>query len=214
MSRESKSKKLNFKQQIVYDYIRSYIRERGYAPSVREICVETGIQSTSGVFHYLNQLEHLGFIRRDPDKPRSIIVLKPCFKTGKQESIVFIPFLSGIPKAGNPLVKENVSQYFPVDASLIKRRGRTCMVMLTNDVLKDLGYLRGDRLLIDMDEPPEDGALCLIRTETSAMIRQVFHIEKGLLVKCGGHAKEDIVMEMPDILGTVTAMIRSTISRV
>ena len=78
MSRESKSKKLNFKQQIVYDYIRSYISERGYAPSVREICVETGIQSTSGVFHYLNQLEHLGFIRRDPDKPRSIIVLKPC----------------------------------------------------------------------------------------------------------------------------------------
>lgn len=47
----------------------------GYSPSIREICKGVGLSSTSSVYCHLNKLETLGYLRRNPDMPRSIAVL-------------------------------------------------------------------------------------------------------------------------------------------
>lgn len=65
---------LNPKLQKIYDYISSEITVRGYAPSVREIGGACGISSSSTVHGYLKQLENLGLIKRDPAKPRAMVL--------------------------------------------------------------------------------------------------------------------------------------------
>ncbi|MCL1849219.1 MAG: MarR family transcriptional regulator [Clostridiales bacterium] len=61
--------------QDILAVISAHIRERGYAPSVREICEATGIPSTSTVHAHLRRLEEAGFLRRDPSKPRAMVLL-------------------------------------------------------------------------------------------------------------------------------------------
>ena len=59
------------KQTAILEFIRSEIEQKGYPPSVREICSAVGLKSTSSVHAHLTQLEKKGLLRRDPTKPRT-----------------------------------------------------------------------------------------------------------------------------------------------
>ena len=66
---------LTEKQKEIYEYIKDCVQKRNYPPSVRDICAKVGLKSTSSVFTYLNDLEKLGLIRKDPAHPRAIEIL-------------------------------------------------------------------------------------------------------------------------------------------
>ena len=66
--------KLNRKERAVLDYLAQEIDARGYAPSVRDICVALGYASTSTVQAYLDRLEKYGYLRREVGKSRSIVL--------------------------------------------------------------------------------------------------------------------------------------------
>lgn len=57
---------------LILAYLREYAKRHGYSPSIREICIHTGISSTSVVAFHLRRLEELGHIRRDPKIARAI----------------------------------------------------------------------------------------------------------------------------------------------
>ena len=73
-SRGSASAKITARQRQVLDFIEQQLRERGYPPSVREIGEAIGLTSPSTVHSHLNTLQRLGYLRRDPTKPRAIEV--------------------------------------------------------------------------------------------------------------------------------------------
>ena len=62
-------------QQRILDVIKESMTNRNYAPSMREIGESVGLSSTASVSHQLNKLELLGFISRDPRRPRTIDLL-------------------------------------------------------------------------------------------------------------------------------------------
>ena len=64
------------KQREVLNGIIQFYKERGFPPTVRELCGITGLKSTSSVFSHLNALERKGYITKDSTKPRTITVLK------------------------------------------------------------------------------------------------------------------------------------------
>ena len=67
--------KITAKQEEILEYIKSQILERGFPPSVRDICEAVHLKSTSSVHSHLETLEKNGYIRRDPTKPRAIEIL-------------------------------------------------------------------------------------------------------------------------------------------
>ena len=71
--------KISSKQQEILDYIKNVILNKGYPPSVREICEAVSLKSTSSVHAHLETLEEKGFIRKDPTKPRAIEILDDTF---------------------------------------------------------------------------------------------------------------------------------------
>jgi repressor LexA len=60
----------------IYSFIKSYIQDKGYPPSVREICLGVGLKSTSTVHMHLENLEKDGLIKRDSTKPRTIEIME------------------------------------------------------------------------------------------------------------------------------------------
>ena len=63
-------------QIAILEYIKDELQKRNYPPSVREICASVGLNSTSSVHYQLNNLEKKGYLRRDPQKPRALEIVK------------------------------------------------------------------------------------------------------------------------------------------
>ena len=72
------AEKVTKRQQAVLDCIEECIREKGYGPTVREVCQSLGLSSPSTVHVHLKALENKGLIKRDPLKSRSIALTYPC----------------------------------------------------------------------------------------------------------------------------------------
>ena len=70
------------KQSEILEYIKSQILNKGYPPSVRDICSAVNLKSTSSVHAHLESLEKNGYIRRDPTKPRTIEIIDDNFNIG------------------------------------------------------------------------------------------------------------------------------------
>lgn len=79
----------------ILKFIRAFIDDRGYAPTVRDIVKGCGLSSTAVVQHHLNVLEREGHIRRDPEVFRSI-------QLAGRKNIVSVPLLGTI-AAGEPI---------------------------------------------------------------------------------------------------------------
>ncbi len=73
----SRSRGLTVRQRTILEAIQRSIAEHGYPPSMREIGDLVGLASLSSVTHQLAQLEKLGYLRRDPKRPRAMEVLTP-----------------------------------------------------------------------------------------------------------------------------------------
>ncbi len=71
------SKPLTSRQRSVLKCIESFLENQGYPPTMREIGDAVGLKSLSSVTHQLQQLNKLGWIRRDPKLPRALEVLYP-----------------------------------------------------------------------------------------------------------------------------------------
>ena len=96
--------KISAKQEEILEYIKSQILERGFPPSVRDICEAVHLKSTSSVHSHLETLEKNGYIHRDPTKPRAIEILDDSFNFNRRE-MVNVPVIGHV-AAGEPLLAE------------------------------------------------------------------------------------------------------------
>ena len=109
------------KQREILEYIKKEILNRGYPPTVRDICEAVNLKSTSSVHSHLETLEKNGYIRRDPTKPRAIEIVDDNFNLTRRE-FANVPLIGQV-AAGQPLLAvENIESYFPIttDSSTVK----------------------------------------------------------------------------------------------
>ena len=71
MDRETKHT-TNTGRERIYSFLVKFIKENGYAPSIREICAGSGLNSTSTVYNHLEMLEMMGKIKMKRNSPRAI----------------------------------------------------------------------------------------------------------------------------------------------
>ena len=88
------------KKMQILDFIRREIDDKGYPPSVREICLAVGLKSTSTVHAHLNRLEEEGYIRRDATKPRALELTDTATVRGRSVPLV------GRVTAGMPILAQ------------------------------------------------------------------------------------------------------------
>ena len=101
------------KQREILEYIKKEILNRGYPPTVRDICEAVNLKSTSSVHSHLETLEKNGYIRRDPTKPRAIEIVDDNFNLTRRE-FANVPLIGQV-AAGQPLLAvENIESYFPI----------------------------------------------------------------------------------------------------
>src|SRR4029078_12804198 len=100
---------LTKRQKEIFEYVKSYARDHGYPPTVRDIGKAIGLTSSSTVHAHLANLEKLGMLKRDPTKPRAIEVLVD--KAKRLIATAGLPVVGRV-AAGSPvLADENIEDY-------------------------------------------------------------------------------------------------------
>ncbi len=139
------SEQLTARQRGILDVIETSMRERGYPPSVREIGESVGLTSPSTVHSHLASLERMGYLRRDPTKPRAIEVrFDPTSGVAMERRPVrHVPLVGDVAAGTNVLAQESVEEVFPLPEDFTGT-GDLFMLRVRGDSMVDVGILDGD----------------------------------------------------------------------
>ena len=140
---------LTTRQRQVLETIEAHMRERGYPPSVREIGEAVGLASPSTVHSHLATLQKLGYLRRDPTKPRAIEVIWDAASGPGVERRPFrhVPLVGDVAAGTDVLAQENVEELLPVPSDFTGD-GELFMLRVRGDSMIDAGILDGDYLVV------------------------------------------------------------------
>ena len=143
------SPKITARQRQVLDFIERNMRERGYPPSVREIGEAIGLTSPSTVHSHLNTLQRLGFLRRDPTKPRAIEVRWDPNSGAAMERrpVRHVPVVGDVAAGTDVLAQENVEELLPVPADFTGD-GELFMLRVRGDSMIEAGILDRDYVVV------------------------------------------------------------------
>ncbi len=137
--------RLGDRQRKILVYIEECMRERGYPPSVREIGEAVGLSSSATVHNHLATLQELGYLRRDPTKPRAIEMRFDSASgvTMDRRPTKYIPLVGEVAAGVNVLAQENVEELVPLPMDFTGD-GELFMLKVRGESMIDAGILDGD----------------------------------------------------------------------
>ncbi len=198
--------KISDKQKEILEYIKSEILNRGYPPSVRDICEAVHLKSTSSVHSHLETLEKNGYIRRDPTKPRAIEIIDDTFNLSRRE-VVNIPLLGRV-AAGEPLLAvENVETYFPIPAEYMPNE-ETFMLKVKGESMINAGIFDGDNILVQKQSTASDGDMVVALVDDSATVKTFYKEKDHYRLQPENDNMEPIIVEECAVLGKVFGVFR------
>ncbi len=197
------------RQKQIFNFIKKEVQEKNYPPSVREIGNEVGLSSSSTVHSHLNTLEKKGFIRRDPTKPRAIEILAqgPQPPLLRQDDVVKIPVVGQV-AAGSPiLAEENIEDYFPVPAELVKS-DQVFMLRIRGDSMQDAGIFHNDFVIVRQQSSAINNDIVVALLEDEATVKRFIKKSDHVVLKAENKMYEPIIARDVLVLGKVIGLFR------
>ncbi len=148
---------LTDRQQMVLDYIRQSITDRGYPPTLREIGARMGIKSTNGVNDHLRALERKGYLTREDMKSRALRPTGMDGPEGKEapkespvdeDDMVEIPVVGRVAAGHAILADEHVIDTVKIDRGLLRGGREVFGLKISGDSMIEAGILNGDYIFV------------------------------------------------------------------
>jgi len=195
---------LTVRQKQILDYIHNFFREKGYPPSVREICSATNLKSTATVHGYLVQLEKKGYIKRDPQKPRAIEIMNMMIAS---RTLVDVPLIGKV-TAGEPiLAQENIESIFPLPKEMLPD-AEVFMLSVKGDSMINAGIFSGDYVLVQSTNTAENGDIVVALLEDEATVKRFYKETNYIRLQPENPLMEPIIVNDLKILGKVVGLFR------
>jgi repressor LexA len=152
------AEQLTSRQREILQFIDGMQRDRGFPPSVREIGEAVGLNSPSSVHAQLRTLQRLGYLRRDPTKPRAIEVRWAALSDGPVERrpVRHVPLVGDVAAGTDVLAQENIEESVPVPADFAGD-GDLFMLRVRGQSMIEAGILPGDYVVVSAGDTAADG---------------------------------------------------------
>ena len=198
--------KISDKQQEILEYIKSQILQKGYPPSVREICEAVHLKSTSSVHAHLETLEKNGYIHRDPTKPRTMEICDDSFNLTRRE-MVNVPIVGQV-AAGEPIFAEqNIESYFPIPAEVMPN-APTYMLKVKGESMINAGILDGDYVLVKQQEVARNGEMVVALVDDSATVKTFYKEDGHFRLQPENDTMDPIIVPEVSVMGKVIGVFR------
>ena len=200
---------ISSKQREILDYIKNCILDKGYPPSVREICDNVGLRSTSSVHAHLNTLEDKGLIRRDSSKTRAIEIVDDEFNVQRRD-ITNIPIIGQV-AAGSPILAvENITDYFALPSSFLPN-GDYFVLKVNGDSMINVGIYDGDYLIVKKTSSARNGEIVVALVDDSVTVKRFYKEADHIRLQPENDSLEPIIVKDCAIVGSVASLYRTTV---
>ncbi|HEY8533212.1 MAG TPA: transcriptional repressor LexA [Micromonospora sp.] len=203
---------LSARQRRILEFIRHWIEQRGYPPSVREIGEAVGLVSPSSVAYQLKELERKGFLRRDPHRPRAVDIRSPNDPDSEEPAPsrptpAYVPLLGRIAAGGPILAEQVIDDVFPLPRELVGE-GEVFMLRVTGDSMIEAAICDGDWVVVRRQPTADPGDIVAAMIDGEATIKTYRPREGRVWLMPANPAYDPIPGEEATILGRVVAVLR------
>ena len=210
------AEKLTRKQKAVMDCIERCIQEKGYGPTVREICSELGLSSPSTVHVHLKTLEQKWYIVRDPLKSRSISlpvqhkgapaieadIIRPSFS-----KLVDVPLVGNV-AAGEPiLAEENITDTITLPTDIVGD-APSFMLSVRGESMIEAGINDGDYVVVKEQPVANNGDIVVALLDDGATVKRFFKERDHIRLQPENSSMDPIITTDCSIAGKVVAVFR------
>ncbi|MBR5468040.1 MAG: transcriptional repressor LexA [Firmicutes bacterium] len=204
---------LSSKQLQILEYLKQEVRDKGYPPSVREICEAIGLKSTSTVHGHLSRLEKKGLIRRDPTKPRAIEILDESFEDEyiehRTQELIDVPIIGTITAGAPILAVENIEDTFPIPASYVNTNGNVFMLKVKGESMIEAGIFDKDLVLVRQQPSANNGEIIVALIDGDYATVKTFYKENGhIRLQPENSTMSPIIVSDCTVLGKVIGLFR------
>ncbi|KRM91077.1 transcriptional repressor LexA [Liquorilactobacillus cacaonum] len=200
------------RQMAVLRFIYERVTEKGYPPTVREICQAVDLSSTSTVHGHLARLEKKGYLQKDPTKPRAIELTSIGLEAlGIEEHADSIPVL-GTVTAGVPILAvEETSEYFPLPPNFNSSEN-LFILTIRGESMINAGILNGDQVIIRKQNSAENGEIVIaMNNDDEATCKRFFKESNYYRLQPENDSMDPIILDSVTILGKVVGLYRNFI---
>ncbi|PNI09289.1 repressor LexA [Arthrobacter sp. AFG7.2] len=226
------AKGLTPRQKKILETIQRSVNENGYPPSMREIGDTVGLASLSSVTHQLSQLEKLGYLRRDPKRPRAMEVLMPltldggAVKAPNQASAALpsgtatvtelptaldtamVPLVGRIAAGGPILADQLVEDVMPLPRQLVGQ-GELFMLRVAGDSMVDAAICDGDWVVVRRQADAANGDIVAALLDDEATVKTFRQRDGHTWLLPQNTRYEPILGDHATIMGKVVSVLRS-----
>lgn len=208
-------KKSEKRQQDILNYMITAIEEKGYSPTVREICTALNIKSTSTVHNDIKMLEAQGLVRKDSSKPRTVYpveTIKPAQKEFLDDSnIINLPVIGRV-AAGTPILsEENIEDSIPMPARFIGK-GKNFLLVVKGDSMINVGINDGDYLIVQEEHQAYNGEIVVAMIngeyESEATVKRFFKEDGHIRLQPENDRMDPIIVDDCTVIGKVKGVFR------
>lgn len=195
---------LTKRQHEIYEYVRGFMDEHGYAPSLEEIAEHFGLSSVATVHEHLENLQTKGMLRRDPNRSRAVELVRPAPRA------VELPLLGRV-AAGRPLEAVADDETIAVPEDLLGR-GETFALRVQGDSMIDEHIEDGDYVIVERRDTARDGqrVIALVDGE-DATLKSLFREPNGTVRLQPANVQMEPLLYPADrvkVLGVVIGVLR------
>ena len=206
---------LTARQRRIMDFIRGWVQEHGYPPSVREIGEAVDLVSPSSVAYQLKELEKKGLLRRDPNRPRAVDVRNASDLTAEEEDAqaashpvpAYVPLVGRIAAGGPILAEQNVEEVFPLPRELVGE-GELFLLKVKGDSMIEAAICDGDWVVIRQQPDANNGDIVAAMIDGEATVKTLRERHGHRTLMPANPAFEPIPGDNATILGRVVTVMR------
>ncbi len=197
---------LNNKESEILNFIKEQIIDKGYPPSLREICRAVSLKSPSSVHAYLSSLEDKGYIKRASSKSRTIEIVDDEFNLTRRE-IRNMPVIGNV-AAGTPIFAEqNITGYLSVSSSDLPA-GDLYVLQVRGESMINAGIFDGDKVIVKQADTARNGDIVVALIEDGATVKTFYKENNGFRLQPENDDYEPIYVNELKIMGIVVGLMR------
>ncbi len=201
--------KLTNKQEIILTNIKKFMAEKGYAPTIRELCKICNLNSTATMFVHLKNLTKKGYINQTESKFRTIELNVPNEYAIKDEEVVSVPLLGKV-AAGNPIEAiENPNEYFSLPKEFVPKNHDVFTLEVNGESMINVGIFDGDIVIVKKQNNANNGEIVVAMTDENEVTLKRFYKESDhIRLQPENDFLEPIILNNVTILGKAIGLYR------
>ncbi len=196
-----KNDNLSHKQNEILIFIKKFMAENKFSPSVRDICKGVNLNSPATVHVHLTNLINKGVIKRNPKNNRLIELMVPNEFEKDIDSVINVPLLGKV-TAGNPIEAiENPDEYFSLPSEMVPTGKNIFTLRVNGESMINAGIYDNDIVIVEAKNTANNGDIVVAMNEDNEVTLKRFYKEKNYF-----RLQPENDMMVPIILNNVTIL--------